>query len=38
MNLVMVEGITTMVGGDITEAEEMIINQNGDINQVLVQG
>lgn len=38
MNLVMVEGITTMVGGDITKAEEMIINQNGDINQVLVQG
>jgi hypothetical protein len=32
MNLVMVEGITTMVGGDITKAEEMIINQNGDIN------
>jgi hypothetical protein len=23
---------------DITKAEEMIINQNGDINQVLVQG
>lgn len=38
MNLVMVEGIPTMVGGDITKAEEMIINQNGDINQVLVQG
>jgi len=38
MHLVMVEGITTMVGGDITKAEEMIINQNGDINQVLVQG
>jgi len=38
MNLVMVEGIITMVGGDITKAEEMIINQNGDINQVLVQG
>lgn len=38
MNLVMVEGITTMVGGDITKAEEMIINQNGDINQVLLQG
>jgi hypothetical protein len=38
MNLVMVEGIITMVGGDITKAEEMIINQNGDINQVLLQG
>jgi len=33
----MVEGITTMIGGDITEVEEMIINQNRDINQVLVQ-
>jgi hypothetical protein len=34
----MLKGIITMVGWDITKAEEMIINQNGDINQVLVQG
>jgi hypothetical protein len=33
----MVEGITTMISGDFTEAEEMIINQNGDIKKVLVQ-
>jgi hypothetical protein len=34
----MLKGITTMISGDISEAEEMIINQNGEINQVLVQG
>jgi hypothetical protein len=34
----MVEGITTMIGGDITEAEEMIINQKPSVGTRLMEG